>query len=35
MNRDPDASASGAFVLHTELAASSASPGRRATGGSF
>lgn len=35
MNRDPDASAAGAFVLHTELSTSSASPGRRANGTSF
>jgi hypothetical protein len=35
MNRDPDASASGAFVPHTDLAASLASPGQRANGSSF
>ena len=35
MNRDPDADAIGSFVPHTELAASSASPGRRANGASF
>ncbi|HEY5934169.1 MAG TPA: lamin tail domain-containing protein [Kofleriaceae bacterium] len=35
MNRDPDADAIGSFVLHTELAASSSSPGKRANGSSF
>jgi endonuclease/exonuclease/phosphatase family metal-dependent hydrolase len=35
MNRNPDASASGTFVLHTSLSASAASPGRRVTGTAF
>jgi len=35
MNRNPDASASGTFVLHTSVSLLSASPGTRANGGSF
>lgn len=35
MNRSPDASASGTFVLHTALVAASASPGKRANGSAF
>jgi hypothetical protein len=35
MNRSPDASPAGAFVLHTALSAASASPGERADGSSF
>ncbi|WP_235880111.1 lamin tail domain-containing protein [Polyangium aurulentum] len=35
MNRSPDASAQGTFVLHTALTAASASPGKRANGSAF
>jgi beta-lactamase superfamily II metal-dependent hydrolase/fibronectin type 3 domain-containing protein len=35
MNRNPDASTSGTFVLHTSLSLLSASPGTRANGGNF
>jgi hypothetical protein len=35
MNRSPDVSPSGAFVLHNTLSSLSSSPGRRATGTSF
>ncbi len=35
MNRSPDATASGAFVLHTTLSALSASPGTSVSGGAF
>jgi endonuclease/exonuclease/phosphatase family metal-dependent hydrolase len=35
MNRSPDASASGAFVLHTSLTAASSSPGKRTNGSAF
>ena len=35
MNRSPDASASGTFVLHTNLSAAISSPGKRANGSAF
>jgi beta-lactamase superfamily II metal-dependent hydrolase len=35
MNRSPDASASGTFVLHTSVSTLSASPGKRASGSAF
>lgn len=35
MNRSPDASASGSFVLHTTLSSSGSSPGKRVTGVAF
>ncbi|HEY0193801.1 MAG TPA: lamin tail domain-containing protein [Kofleriaceae bacterium] len=35
MNRSPDATATGSFVLHTTLSASPSSPGKRATGAAF
>lgn len=35
MNRNPDASASGTFVLHTSISSRSASPGTRANGSAF
>jgi beta-lactamase superfamily II metal-dependent hydrolase len=35
MNRNPDASASGTFVLHTSLSTLSSSPGTRASGSAF
>ncbi len=35
MNRNPDASATGSFVLHTNLSSLSASPGARVTGAAF
>ncbi|HYI00130.1 lamin tail domain-containing protein, partial [Hyalangium sp.] len=35
MNRSPDASATGTFVLHTSLSSLSASPGERANGSAF
>lgn len=35
MNRSPDASATGSFVLHTSLGSSSSSAGKRANGTSF
>lgn len=35
MNRSPDASPSGGFVLHTALSAATSSPGKRASGASF
>jgi endonuclease/exonuclease/phosphatase family metal-dependent hydrolase len=35
MNRNPDASATGSFVLHTSLASAPSSPGTRANGASF
>lgn len=35
MNRSPDASPSGGFVLHTALSAASSSPGKRTSGASF
>jgi len=35
MNRSPDASPGGGFVLHTSLAAANASPGTRVSGSSF
>jgi endonuclease/exonuclease/phosphatase family metal-dependent hydrolase len=35
MNRMPDADPAGAFVLHTSVSASSASPGTRASGAAF
>jgi beta-lactamase superfamily II metal-dependent hydrolase len=35
MNRSPDASATGGFVLHTSLSSLSASPGRRVNGSAF
>ena len=35
MNRNPDASAGGTFVLHTSVSLLSASPGTRANGGGF
>ncbi len=34
-NRSPDASGSGAFVLHTSLVKAASSPGRRASGAAF
>ncbi len=35
MNRNPDASASGTFVLHTSISTRSTSPGTRASGSAF
>jgi hypothetical protein len=35
MNRSPDASATGAFVLHTALGSLSSSAGKRANGTAF
>ena len=35
MNRNPDASVSGTFVLHTSLSSSLSSPARRTNGTSF
>jgi hypothetical protein len=35
MNRNPDGSASGTFVLHTSLSTSLSSPGRRTNGTAF
>jgi hypothetical protein len=35
MNRSPDATAGGTFVLHTQLSTLAASPGRRASGAAF
>ncbi|HYO71899.1 MAG TPA: endonuclease, partial [Archangium sp.] len=35
MNRSPDASATGGFVLHTSLSSRSASPGLRVNGSAF
>ncbi|WP_224249391.1 lamin tail domain-containing protein [Hyalangium gracile] len=35
MNRSPDASATGSFVLHTSLSSLDASPGERASGAAF
>jgi beta-lactamase superfamily II metal-dependent hydrolase len=35
MNRSPDASATGTFVLHTNISSLSASPGKRANGTAF
>jgi hypothetical protein len=35
MNRSPDASASGSFVLHTALGSLSSSAGKRANGTAF
>jgi hypothetical protein len=35
MNRSPDASATGPFVLHTQLSTSPCSPGRRASGAAY
>ena len=35
MNRSPDATATGSFVLHTTLTSASSSPGTRATGAAF
>lgn len=35
MNRNPDASATGTFVLHTALAVASSSPGKRVNGSAF
>lgn len=35
MNRSPDASPTGSFVLHTTLSASSSSPGKRVDGSAF
>ncbi|HVG60370.1 MAG TPA: lamin tail domain-containing protein [Hyalangium sp.] len=35
MNRNPDASASGTFVLHTSISSRSSSPGTRANGSAF
>jgi endonuclease/exonuclease/phosphatase family metal-dependent hydrolase len=35
MNRSPDASSVGTFVLHTSIGASSASPGKRVSGAGF
>jgi hypothetical protein len=35
MNRNPDASASGTFVLHTSISSRTTSPGTRADGSAF
>ena len=35
MNRSPDASATGSFVLHTNISSLSSSPGERANGTAF
>jgi hypothetical protein len=35
MNRNPDGSATGSFVLHTSLSTRAASPGTRANGTAF
>jgi len=35
MNRSPDASDAGSFVLHTNVSSLNASPGTRAGGGAF
>jgi hypothetical protein len=35
MNRSPDASSGGTFVLHTTLSSAASSPGKRVSGSAF